>query len=111
MDPKNIPWRGEISLQQVLAEIRNDSLKPFWLAFVRAGGKHAGSVKVVSSARYGAPLDGHHQHVGTRQIKRPKATVLHTEKGSLPMTDTTSGQYITPLISHIIGWNLYKVKH
>jgi len=91
-------------------EIRNDSLKPFWLAFVRASGKSAGSVKVVSTARYGAPLDGHGD-VGSRNGARPKSVVLHTEKGTLPMTDATNGEYLTPLISHIIGYNLFKVKH
>jgi hypothetical protein len=111
MDPKNFPWRGEISIQQVMVELRDDSLKLFWLAFVRAGGKSAGSVKVVSSARYGAPLDGHQRNVGTRQPKPDRAKALHTEKGTLPMTDSTNGEYLTPLISHIIGFNLYRVKH
>jgi hypothetical protein len=111
MDPKNIPWRGEISIQQVMSILRDDASKSFWIAFVRAGGKQAGSVKVLSSARYGAPLDGHAREVGTRLVKTPRAKALHTEKGTLPMTDTTNGEYKTPLISHIIGFNMYRVKH
>jgi hypothetical protein len=110
MDPKTIPWRGEISLQQMLVELRDDSLKPFWIAFVRASGKNAGSIKVVSSARYGSPLDGS-KNTGSRTEARPKAKVMHTEKGTLPITDTTNGEYLTPLISHIVGYNLFKVKH
>ena len=94
-----------------MVELRGDTLKLFWLAFVRAGGKHAGSVKVVSSARYGAPLDGHGSTVGTRTKKPERAKALHTEKGTLPMTDSTNGDYLTPLISHIIGFNMYRVKH
>lgn len=109
MDPKNIPWRGEISIQQVLVELRDDTLKPFWLAFVRAGGKQAGSVKVVSTAIYGAPIK--QSTVGSRKDKPARAKALHTEKGTLPITDSTSGEYKTPLISHIIGYNMYRVKH
>lgn len=111
MDPKTIPWRGEISIQQVLHMLRNDGDNVFWIAFVRAGGKDAGSVKVISSARYGAPLDGHRRQVGTRNPKPGRAKALHTDKGTLPMTDTTNGEYKTPLISHIIGFNMYRVKH
>lgn len=110
MDPKHFPWRGEISIQQVMLELRGDNPQTFWLAFVRSNGKHAGSIKVISSARYGAPLDGHGTRVGSRQ-KPGRSKALHTEKGTLPMTDTTNGEYKTPLISHIIGYNLYKVIH
>lgn len=110
MEPQKIPWRGQISINQVLADIRSEPEKAFWLAFVRATGKNAGSVKVVPAAIYGAPRI---QHTG---IHRPrtgplKAAALHTEKGTLPITDRTTGDYLTPLISHIIGYNLYRVKH
>lgn len=110
MDPKTIPWRGQISINQVLADIRAEPSKPFWLAFVRAGGEKAGSVKVVSSTLYGAPrIDGRtgNHKAGTRL----KATRLHTEKGTLPCTDKTKNEYLTPLISHIIGYNMYQVQH
>ena len=110
MNPKTIPWRGQISINQVLAGIRAEPSKSFWLAFVRAGGERAGSVKVVSSTLYGAPrIDG---RSGTHKPGvRIKATALHTEKGTLPCTDKTRNEYLTPLISHIIGYNMYKVKH
>lgn len=109
MDPKSIPWRGNISIQQVLAGIREAPEKAFWLAFVRATGKDAGSVKVVSVAIYGAPRYDNDGKAKT--VKNERARVLHTEKGTLPMTDSTTGVYLTPLISHIIGYNMYRVKH
>lgn len=105
---RNIPWRGEISIQQVLMMMRDDPSNRFWLAFVRATGKDAGSIKIVSSALYGAPLDGYNKR---RPAGKMPASALHTEKGTLPITDSTNGQYLSPLISHIIGFNLYKVKH
>lgn len=105
---RNIPWRGEISIQKVLQIIRDDTSKSFWMAFVRATGKEAGSIKIVSSSLYGAPLDGHRQR---KPAGRIKSSSLHTEKGTLPITDNSNGHYLSPLISHIIGFNLYKVKH
>lgn len=110
MNPKTIPWRGQISINQVLADIRAEPTKPFWLAFVRATGEHAGSVKVVSSTLYGAPRIN--DRTGDyKPGTRLKATALHTEKGTLPCTDKTRGECLTPLISHIVGYNMYRVKH
>lgn len=110
MNPKSIPWRGQISVNQVLADIRAEPMKSFWLAFVRATGEHCGSVKVVSSTLYGAPRISDRTGDYKPGI-RLKATALHTEKGTLPCTDKTRGEYLTPLISHIIGYNMYRVKH
>ncbi|HRI58340.1 MAG TPA: hypothetical protein PK228_01410 [Saprospiraceae bacterium] len=110
MDPKSIPWRGQISINQVLADIRAEPMKAFWLAFVRATGEGIGSVKVSSSTLYGAPrIDGRTNDY--KASTRIKASALHTEKGTLPCTDKTKGEYLTPLISHIIGYNMYQVKH
>lgn len=110
MDVKNIQWRGKISIQQVLAEIRADQTKPFWLAFVRATGNECGSIKVVSKALYGAP-----RRTGTGAAlatKDDRKRSMHVDRGTLPMSDyDTPNQYLTPLISHIIGYNLYQVTH
>lgn len=110
MNPENLAWRGTISIQKVLAEIRSDSAKPFWVVWVRATGKQAGSVKVVSRALYGAPKP-HLRGRGAQAPERERNIALHTEKGTLPLTDTTTGEYKTPLISHIIGYNLMQVIH
>jgi hypothetical protein len=111
----NIRWRGQISIQQVLAEIRGDENRPFWLAFVRATGNDAGSIKIVSSAQYGAPKLAYGRKVKPLS-SQPRSGVgtakaLHSEKGTLPITDTTTNQYLSPLISHIVGYNLYQVIH
>ena len=105
------PWRGQISLQQVLAEIRTHPQRPYWLCFVRATGKDAGSLKVISSAQYGAPKIDYTRKVKPMTERSSGAKGLHTEKGTLPMTDTTTNQYLSPLISHIIGYNMYQVIH
>jgi hypothetical protein len=36
---------------------------------------------------------------------------MHIDAGTLPITDITAGRYNTPLISHIIGYNGFKVIH
>ena len=106
MSPENIRWNGTISIQCLLSEIRSDESRPFWLAFVRATGKRAGSIKVVSKAIYGAPAPKEH---GAVAKVTGRSISLHTEKGTLPLTDATTGEYLTPLISHIVGYNLKKV--
>lgn len=106
----DIKWRGKISIQQVLAEIRAEPTKPFWLAFVRATGKECGSIKIVGKALYGAPKRAESGSALPALDGRKRA--LHTEKGTLPMTAYDApDQYMTPLISHIIGYNLYQVTH
>lgn len=108
MTQKTINWRGSITIDEVLAEIRSDSGRPFWLAFVRSSGKETGSVKTVSKCLYGSPKPKAGRLTASLTDRK---SVQHTEKGTLPMTDHDSGQYLTPLISHIIGYNLYKVVH
>lgn len=105
---KPIQWRGTISIDQVLAEIRDDPATNFWLAFVRASGRDRGSIKIVPKCLYGAPRRNHEKVIG--QVVARQAG-LHTEKGTLPMTDYEQGHPLTPLISHIIGYNLYQVLH
>lgn len=104
----NLAWRGKISIDQVLAEIRENPAGTFWLAFVRASGRERGSIKVVPKCLYGAPRKNHEKVIGG-VVGRQSA--LHTEKGTLPMTDYETGNYLTPLISHIVGYNLYQVIH
>jgi len=97
---------AEISIQQVLSEIRANTEGSFLLKFVRSSGKRKGSIKIVAKAIYGrskgkvSPI-----------APRPKAKALHIEKGTIPITDSETNRYMTPLISHIIGFNSFKVKH
>lgn len=105
---KPINWRGQISIDQVLAEIRSNEKSTFWLCFVRSSGKERGSLKTVAKCLYGSPKPGR----GTLDASlTDRNSAKHTEKGTLPMTNYESGEYLTPLISHIIGYNLYQVVH
>lgn len=104
--------KGRISIQQVLAEIRAQPEKPFWIAFVRSTGKNAGSIKVVAKTLYGAPKRSTGGRVGAvLPVKDDRKRALHIEKGTLPCTDYDKNEYITPLISHVFGYNLMKVIH
>lgn len=99
--------RGEISIQKALDEIRNEHRdKPFVLQFVRASGKHAGSLKVVR-ALYGRSK----QPLSAAGDTREKSQPLHKETGTLPMTDADTNEYLTPLISHFRLLNGYKITH
>ena len=98
-----------MSVQQVLADIREHPERSFWLAFVRGTGKKQGSVKMVTKALYGAPKNQTGGQV--TENKETKKRALHVDKGTLPVTDYETQQYLTPLISHIIGYNLKKVIH
>jgi hypothetical protein len=100
-----------ISIQEVLSYIRSDegASDTFLIKFVRASGKKKGSIKTVAKARYGAvkPKDR-----GNGMPKPSENTPrLHVDAGTLPMTDTERNSYFTPLISHIIQFNQYKVIH
>lgn len=108
MDPNTFPWQGQISIQQVLAQIRATPEKTFWIAFVRATGRDRGSVKVVAKALYGAPMRTMSGKIIS--VKDDRKRALHVEKGTLPMSDDMN-TYLTPLISHIIGYNMMKVIH
>jgi hypothetical protein len=111
----HIKYQGEITIEQVLSDMRSVPGRVFWLAFVRGTGKERGSVKVVSRCRYGSPQSaagspqselGLDELLGDRRKKW-----LHVDKGTLPLTDHDSGQYLTPLISHLIGFNLKRIIH
>ena len=111
-----IKYQGEITIEQALADMRAVPGRVFWLAFVRSTGKERGSVKVVARCKYGSPqaqVGAGQSGPGLAEIlgEKKSGKWLHTDKGTLPMTDYDSGQYITPLISHLIGYNLKKIIH
>lgn len=104
----NIRWRGTISIDQAIAFMRSNEGQPVWLAFVRATGKKRGSIKIIARATLGAAKPKGRGPLAEDSIRRGS---LHTEKGTLPMTDSETGEYFTPLISHVIGFNLLQVVH
>lgn len=99
--------RGEISIQKVLDEIRdNERQGPFVLQYIRATGKQKGSLKTVR-ALYGRST----QAAIGGSAKREKAKTLHKERGTLPITITDTNEYETPLISHFRLYNGFRIKH
>jgi hypothetical protein len=94
-----------ISIERVLAQIKSGNEGVFTIGFVRASGKSQGTIKTVK-ALYGAPKPN-----GDKAAISPRKVHTHKEAGTLPLTDHDTGDYITPLISHIILFNNYKVYH
>lgn len=107
----------EISIQEVLATITDDARMgdTFTLRFVRSSGKKKGTLAIVAKARYGAPRGYRDEDAvssgASGGSRRSYTKWLHTDHGTIPMTDTERNRYFTPLISHIIGFNTYKVIH
>lgn len=101
--------RGEISIQKVLDEIRdNERQGPFVLQFVRSSGKQKGSLKTLR-AFYGRSKQAAVDSAAGAQ--REKAKTLHKEKGTLPLTNADTNEYETPLISHFRVYDGYRIKH
>jgi len=98
-----------ISIQEALARIADAGDKPFKIGFVRATGKEAGSIKE-TFAYYGAPNPKDRQAPTLGEQNRKKR-MLHTESGTIPLTEASSRKLITPLISHIIHFQGKKVIH
>lgn len=80
----------------------------FSLRFVRSrpsrnGAK--GSIKTVERCHYGKKRS----YRSSTDNARQKA--LHKDQGTLPLYDADTGNYLSPLISHIIYYNDLKVIH
>lgn len=92
-----------ISIQQVLSEIET-APQPFLIKFVRGTGKKRGSIKTVAKAVKGAPK-------GRIKARTGQSIGLHKERHTIPITDLETNEYLSPLISHIIQFNQFKVFH
>lgn len=95
--------KPEININEVLARMESEG-KPFLLKFIRATGQNRGTIKTVAKAVKGAPR---------RALKKRQrgGGGLHKVNYTVPVTDLEMEQYLTPLISHIIQYNQYKVIH
>lgn len=102
-------YKGEISIQQVLAEIRENTGRTFFVQFVRTTGKNIGSIKTVAKCLYGKSKGPGQSASNNERAERKRS--LHIERGTLPCSDYDNGEYLTPLIGCIISYNGYKVKH
>jgi hypothetical protein len=97
-----------ITIQEALARMADAGDKPFKLSFVRSTGKTAGSIKE-TMAYYGAPNPKDRQAPTLGEQRKKRRT--HSETGSVPLTEVSNRQLLTPLISHIIYFQGKKVIH
>jgi len=98
-----------ISIHEVLAQMADAGDKPFKVSFVRSTGKQAGSIKECF-AYYGAPNPKERSR-NTLPVNFRKIRKRHVESGTVPLTEISTRNLITPLISHIIGFQGKKVYH
>jgi hypothetical protein len=99
-----------ISIHEVLAQMADAGDRPFKVEFVRSTGKQAGSVKECF-AYYGAPNPKERGRTAGAVGVNRKVRKRHVESGTVPLTEVSTRNLITPLISHIIGFNGKKVYH
>jgi len=99
-----------ISIHEVLSQMAEGGDKPFKIAFVRSTGKQAGSVKECF-AYYGAPNPKERNRIAQTVGATRKVRKRHVESGTVPLTEVSTRNLITPLISHIIGFQGKKVYH
>lgn len=92
----------QLSIQEVLQRIKESGSETFTLRFVRSTGKKKGSIKTVI-AIYGKSI--------RETSSKMRNVIKMKDAGTIPITDTESDIYLTPLISHIIGFNQFKVIH
>lgn len=99
-----------IGIQEVLSHIRSasDRTRPFRLVIVVSSGRSRGHIRVLAQCVKGAPA-GVPPSSTIGEAKGAK--ILHKERDTIPINDLEDGQYKTILISHIIGFNQYKVIH
>lgn len=97
-----------ISIHQALAQMSEAGDRPFRISFVRSTGKNAGSIKE-ALCYYGAPNPRDRQAPTQGEQGRKRKT--HYESGTVPLTEVSSRQLLTPLISHIIYFHGNKVIH
>jgi hypothetical protein len=100
---------GDITIEQVLAELQQYPNRAAWICFVKGQGKNRGDIRVVAKCRQGYPKTGHSRPGSTGVHTERKAMPLHVERGTIPLTCLDTGQLLTPFISHIIGYNLKNV--
>lgn len=105
-----------IHINDVLAQISatdENGGATFQLSWVRSSGPRKGSIKTVGKVRRGLSKEAKEgvirQRVSDKSDNKPRA--LHIDRDTIPLVCAETGQYLTPLISHIIEFNLLKVYH
>lgn len=106
-----INYQGQITIEQVLSEIRANPDRTFLLHFCRATGKQRGTVKVVPKCRVAKPKE-HYRRPGPQPIKRGYVKrSLMVDRGQIGLENAETGEYLTPLMSHFMAYNLKKIIH
>lgn len=102
-----------ISIQEVLSQISDDEgiQRTFELVFVRSTGELRGQVKTIEKAQYGYPRNELARRNQGKRGPSQKKRRLHIDAGTIPITDKSTARYVTPKISHIIGFEGMAVKH
>lgn len=84
----------------------------FQIAWVRSSGPGKGTIKTVAKARRGLSKEAREGAIRKRTAAPGDAPrALHIDRGTIPLIDTETERYLTPLGSHIIEFNLQKVTH
>jgi len=97
-----------ISIQEALARMSAAGVTPFKISFVRSTGKAAGTIKACM-AYYGAPNPKDRQAPTLGEQRKKRKT--HYDSGTVPLTNVSDRNLLTPLISHIIYFQGAKVIH
>jgi hypothetical protein len=95
---------------EMISSTDDDTPTVFQIGWVRSSGPRKGQIKYVAKCRRGIPKSKTslpREGAPRSERKRP----LHIDRGTLPLIDAESGQYLTPLVSHIVEFNLSKVVH
>lgn len=87
----------------------------FSLRLIKASGKDIGRQVFLARCRYGKKSGPTPKPRSTRKTDADSPETLakraHVDNGTIPITDVEKNRYISPLISHIVGYNQYKVIH
>jgi hypothetical protein len=96
-----------MTIEQALLHIRT-STEPFTIRFVISAGKNKGSIKTMHAIN-GAPKPNPVQIPGDQKSVPSKKVMKH--EGMLTLTDLRTNTLATPLISHLISFNKFNIKH
>lgn len=103
--------RGEITIEQALSHMRANPEQAFVLTFIRATGKARGTEKTVAKCKIGAHFSQQSAVGSPQSAAGGRKKTLMVDTAQLACHDADTGEYLTPLISHIIRFNLKRVIH
>lgn len=117
MDLKTFTPQGSITIQQVLTRIKyNPTGEPFSIGFCRATSQckaePRGQIVWYDKAFYGAPPNGVQRNgsKARKEAEQEKPRDFRKE-GTLPIHNTETKEFKTPLIASIMFFDCKSVKH